>query len=219
MTLASKPSRSQVPKGAKRWEHVRTETGSDGESGQWYTWTWGGVTHIISLKILLACALRCETAHTPQTSNIGNTNTGALESTECLTVRVMRSGWSHPLPLGQATGALLLLHGGLGLHECVGRHGRDRTLLLLTTRAGGMSSSLTKAPGGIGGTALALLLAQSWRRRHRSLCRRLPLWRPRDDMYARCTAPPPRLWRSCPGTPSCHRASAAPGRAWACWVG
>ena len=32
---------------------------------------------------------------------------------------------------------------------------------------------------------------------------------------ARRTAPPPRRWRSCPGSPACRRAAPAPGRAWA----
>eukprot|EP00964_Phaeocystis_antarctica_P049779 scaffold28834_cov53-Phaeocystis_antarctica.AAC.1 len=33
---------------------------------------------------------------------------------------------------------------------------------------------------------------------------------------ARRTAPPPQRWRTCPSARPCHRASPAPGRAWAC---
>ena len=36
---------------------------------------------------------------------------------------------------------------------------------------------------------------------------------PAPPATARCTAPPPRRWRSCPGS-LCHRGSLAPGRAW-----
>ena len=39
---------------------------------------------------------------------------------------------------------------------------------------------------------------------------------PAPPATARSTAPPPLRWRSGPGTPACHRASPAPGRAWAC---
>ena len=39
---------------------------------------------------------------------------------------------------------------------------------------------------------------------------------PAPPAIVRCTAPPPRGWRSGPGTPACHRASPAPGRACSC---
>ena len=38
---------------------------------------------------------------------------------------------------------------------------------------------------------------------------------PAPPAIARRAAPPPRWWRSCPGSPCCHRGSPAPGRAWA----
>ena len=50
-----------------------------------------GFTHI---SIKPSC-LRRETAHTPQTSHVGDTNTGALESTQCLTVGAKRKVESH----------------------------------------------------------------------------------------------------------------------------
>ena len=37
---------------------------------------------------------------------------------------------------------------------------------------------------------------------------------PAPPAFARCTAPSPRRWRSCPGALPCHRALPAPGRAW-----
>eukprot|EP00964_Phaeocystis_antarctica_P156969 scaffold126938_cov60-Phaeocystis_antarctica.AAC.4 len=42
-----------------------------------------------------------------------------------------------------------------------------------------------------------------------------PTPRPRDRATARRGEPPPRRWRRCPGSLACHRASLAPGRAWA----
>eukprot|EP00964_Phaeocystis_antarctica_P161506 scaffold133403_cov64-Phaeocystis_antarctica.AAC.3 len=42
---------------------------------------------------------------------------------------------------------------------------------------------------------------------------------PAPPAIARRTAPPLRRWRSCPGTPPCHRGSPAPGRAWTCRAG
>eukprot|EP00964_Phaeocystis_antarctica_P049396 scaffold28651_cov61-Phaeocystis_antarctica.AAC.2 len=39
---------------------------------------------------------------------------------------------------------------------------------------------------------------------------------PAPPATARCTAPPPRRWRSCPGACSCHRATPSPYRAWTC---
>eukprot|EP00964_Phaeocystis_antarctica_P061584 scaffold36815_cov56-Phaeocystis_antarctica.AAC.4 len=42
---------------------------------------------------------------------------------------------------------------------------------------------------------------------------------PDPPAIARRTAPPPRRWRSCLGPRPCHRASPAPGRAWACRTG
>ena len=38
---------------------------------------------------------------------------------------------------------------------------------------------------------------------------------PAPPAYARCTVPPPRRWRSSPGSPSCRHASPVPHRAWA----
>ena len=37
---------------------------------------------------------------------------------------------------------------------------------------------------------------------------------PAPPATARRTAPPPRRWRSCPGSPPCHRDTPAPGTAW-----
>ena len=37
---------------------------------------------------------------------------------------------------------------------------------------------------------------------------------PAPPATVRCTAPPPRQWRSSPASPACHRASPAPSRDW-----
>eukprot|EP00964_Phaeocystis_antarctica_P061730 scaffold36916_cov60-Phaeocystis_antarctica.AAC.3 len=106
-----------------------------------------------------------------------------------------RSEYSlRPLPLGPTIGALFLLDDGLGLDERVGRHGRDHALLFDDRRPCPPARSSQVAP--------------------------LPPPPPPAPLApARRTAPPPRRWRSCPGSRSCRRASTAPDRAWACRAG